>query len=468
MTRAASKRLAVTALASAALLPACTTVRSTQLQTFTPSADAGGMTYLLPTRLLKVTATRTPVSLEDLRKAAAQKQTALAEAAKALQTATVTRTDAEALLGALAEDAPEDARSDATAQVATTMAREMIAKQAQAAANVAAVDAAAALATAQSSGNLCTYQAKMELLAPQGDPAHRFVARPVHNPLRDDSTAIKVTPAGLLSSTKVVAADRTGDIFVELAGAVAGFGGFPGARMLGDTPTPNCASLPRQYVGIVDPVAGPRDAAGRLAAGSAIGELNARLAAADFPIRIQVEDGALVKAAKDYRGIDIAGGVKSVRGGAIFYRTPVPVPIVVEQCLDVVTAASPCGAKRWQSVDAALLPLPQAGPVSYIPMNSSAFVKTVDDVSFQDGSIAAWTAERPSEVLEVVRLPVRVLTAIISIPAQILSLRVDYSSKEESLAAYQRKEMERDARNAELVACIRKAEAEGDLASACF
>ena len=47
-------------------------------------------------------------------------------------------------------------------------------------------------------------------------------------------------------------------------------------------------------------------------------------------------------------------------------------------------------------------------------MRSSAFVKTVNDVAFDNGTIVSWHAVRPSEVAEVVRLPVRILKAVVS------------------------------------------------------
>ncbi len=102
---------------------------------------------------------------------------------------------------------------------------------------------------------------------------------------------------------------------------------------------------------------------------------------------------------------------------------------------------------------------PQAGPISYIPTNSSAFVKTVDDVTFVDGSIASWAPERPSEVLEIVRLPVKIATAIISVPAQLLSLRVDYSSKAQSLAEQQAAEIAASKSLSTLQKCLSDAQA---------
>jgi hypothetical protein len=112
--------------------------------------------------------------------------------------------------------------------------------------------------------------------------------------------------------------------------------------------------------------------------------------------------------------------------------------------------------------------IPQAGPVSYIPMHSSAFVKTVDDVQFQDGAIKSWSRERPSEVLEIVRLPVKVATSIISVPAQLLSVRVDYSSKAKSLADNQQAQIKSAQSMAILQACLAAAGSDQTAQLACL
>src|SRR5262249_5883892 len=119
--------------------------------------------------------------------------------------------------------------------------------------------------------------------------------------------------------------------------------------------------------------------------------------------------------------------------GALYYRTPVPVVVTISQ----LRASS-----GYQPIDGAIVMLPQAGPITYIPMNSSAFVRTVNDVQFTDGMISSWNAERPSEVASVVRIPIRVLTEVMQIPAQVLQYRVNLSSSQQDLRSSQNSEME--------------------------
>ena len=106
--------------------------------------------------------------------------------------------------------------------------------------------------------------------------------------------------------------------------------------------------------------------------------------------------------------------------------------------------------------------------MSSIPFKSSMFVKTVTDAQFADGSISSWGAERPSEALELFRLPVRMATALISVPAQLLSLKVDYSSKAKALQEAQQAEIQSAERSRLVQACVVTARAEATSPLPCF
>jgi hypothetical protein len=49
--------------------------------------------------------------------------------------------------------------------------------------------------------------------------------------------------------------------------------------------------------------------------------------------------------------------------GGLYYRSPVPIVVVVKQTRDYTA---------WQPIDAVVLAIPQAGPVSFIPMEANA------------------------------------------------------------------------------------------------
>jgi uncharacterized protein YceK len=403
----------VTALAGLLGTAGCATVTST---TGATNQSGPGVTYFLPTRWMRMTATRTVVDLPAAQRARDAARTAMTDAEKDAATAAQKY---EGLKKDLEEIAAADtARPGLEEQIAEALEAKTIA---EARASWLRRDFAAAASTAaevETGGAQCIFAAKLELLPAQADPAHRYLAMPFHNPLRDDTSTLKVSANGLLSNANVIAVDRTADILVEAAGAISAFR-TPGVRTLvvgGPTP-PTCASLPRQIVEIFDPAAG-------------VSGVNQVLKTAEFPLEIDVESAAT--AAVIGTAATTAPAIPENAG--LFYRSPVPILVKIKQQFGT-------DASGLRQVDAAVVMLPQAGPISYIPLKSSIFVRTVDDVTFTDGVISAWTNERPSELLEFVRLPVKVAQAIISVPAQLLSLRVDYSSQAEALAASQRSQM---------------------------
>ncbi|ADG11737.1 hypothetical protein B7G68_16905 [Caulobacter segnis] len=463
----ARRGLAAVLLSTSLLSAGCATVQSLPKDaTRGLDRDAEGLTYFLPKKLAKLTITREPVDPEELAEALKDATVAL-KAAKADQASKKSAAEGEqALLDQLASDASARSSQTETAELAKA-ARDL--SDIRVTKAKAAVDAADKAYRAALQGARCAYASKLELLPAQADVSHRYVAQLRHNWLRDDTVKLAVTPAGLLSSSNVVAADRTGDILVEIAGAVAGWGGGGGRSSLWSSRThipqalqPDCGE-PRTIVQIFDP-----------ADASARAKVAAALKKADYPFRvgpISAKDKAAVAAdpsppdepstSLDAHSPDktVAEDIFKADRGAIFYRSPLPVTLTLEQRAN---------GDDWQVVDAVLAQLPQAGPISYIPANSSAFVKTVDDVVFTDGVIASWSPERPSEVLEVVRLPIKIATAIISVPAQILSLRVDYSSKGKALADQQAAEIASAKTLSKLQKCLKDAEAAGADGLACL
>ena len=453
------------AIVGCVMLSACATVKTSAPA---PHAVARGVSYYLPRKDLKLAVERSVLKLDDAKKKVAAAQKAVDDAEAASKTAAAALKTQENLLPLLAAGSDawkEVERARATAAAEKTLAASALseakAKLALAQAEQARIEAVA--------GAQCIYKydTKLELLAAVPDHRMRFAANFAHNILRDDDGKLSVTSDGLLTSSNVAAADRTGDIIVELAGTIAGFG-HSGISILntGTKSVPDCSEAPGKFIYQFDP--------------ADFAEVNSRLIKAKFPLQLDLkgveqQGPACLNPAQDdtkvktvdrlarcaSETIGAAGGK-----GALFYRSAVPVTVIVEQCEIAADGSVDCSNKV--PVEASLVLIPQLGPISYIPMRSSAFVKTVDDVTFSNGSIVSWNASRPSEALEVVRLPVRILSAIVSVPAQILSLRVDVSDKEKALAATQQAQIEAQAKLAKLKACVTTAEQAGTSAEICF
>lgn len=441
----------------AVLLAGCATVQSNPvLSTPTLAPDAAGVTYFLPQKLVKLTISRAPVEVEKLEKARDAAQAALDGANKTKGEKKAAADHAQAVLDKLPADA--SSRADQTKVVE-------LAKAEQAQADAAATKAEAELAKAakaylaalgSDAASSCSYDAKLELQPAQADPRRRYVAILRHNWLRDDTVKLAVTPAGLLTSANIVAADRTADIIIEAVGAAAGLG--PTAALhsfTSEPPKPLDCGEPKSIVRLFDPT----DA-------GVVSEVNNELIAAHYPYRVGVDPKAWIseqqRAEQGKADWTAAKSLYEPYKGALFYRSPVPVLLTLKRVATVDDKA------QEFVVDSAMVALPQAGPISYIPANSSAFVKTVDDVVFVDGTIASWSPDRPSEVLEIVRLPVKVATAIISVPAQMLSLRVDYDSKAKSLADAQASQIAASTTLAKLRKCLADSQASGADGTACL
>lgn len=451
------------------VLGGCATVTSTPAKRHEMRE---GLAYFLPKREAKLTVDRKLLKKDEVEKNLAASKAKLPDMEKAAAEAKSNLEKEEKLLVQLDRSSPAGAESEkrraifaAQKTLADADLTLLRAKVAQGEADLALLQAQAPAACAFS------YAAKLELLPATADERHRFVAAISHSAFRDDDAKLAVTSEGLLTSANAVAADRTTDIIVDMAGAIAGIGvgpEFPGATFMepGETPA-DCAQLPTKFIYRFDPVS--------------TASVNEELGKARYPLRLTVNYPGMAEGTSDGNG---HGSVttrtfsqpnevpfeqlvtKLGRQGALFYPTPVPATVVLRQCRQLANCSEAPGIS--DPIEAAVVMLPQIGPVSYIPMRSSAFVKTVDDIRFDNGVISSWNANRPSEVLEVVRLPVRVLSALISVPAQIFSLKVNVSDEQKALAASQRSQIEAQTQLEVLKKCLETKQREDADTSSCF
>lgn len=99
----------------------------------------------------------------------------------------------------------------------------------------------------------------------------------------------------------------------------------------------------------------------------------------------------------------------------ICHRAPVPYRVEID--------LGPAGVHQF------VAPVLNGAPILSIDVNRTAFVENKTNLTFTDGVLTSMSATRPSPVLEVVQLPVEVAKAVLSAPAEILRLRVDYSTQ---------------------------------------
>lgn len=406
------------ALAGSMGMTCCAVVKSEKLPGGMAERDAReqqeGVTYFLPRRMIKITATRKKADT-DKRKDGARRSSS--------QPAPGKRS------GSPAGGSPSNAASGSTA-AATASANVSV--------DVKSGKVAESSQRGQGRRGNDTYtkgdtiSISVSLLPPEPDPRAMYYARPTHSWLRDDVVTIGVNEKGLLTSSKVESTDRTADALVEIAkfsGVLVQGVLAPQAARKKD-PKELCGERPLRFELSVDPI--------ELIEGRDDHYIN-RFLEICFNSMIRVQRlGYAPSKWKEYykqRKYDespynaradrpVAPPLDEYDGYA--YRPALPYLVTVDR----ITGDDDLPYLPQHSV---IVMLPNEAPTGYIPIRSSAFVKTVNDVTFKDGMIASWTNNRPSEVLEIVRLPLRLVSAFLEAPANIIKLRFNLDSERASL-----------------------------------
>lgn len=457
------KRIIAPAAAIALLGPGCsTTAVQSSHQLLASAGQPRGLTYFLPMRQARLTLTRAPADPEELVAKRDEKVVALAAALAQAAAAKARREQAEAMLAALAANAAS--RPDQIKLVELAVAQETVLAAAAEALRVGVTDLGRQIVAAQAAGGECRYTAKIELLPVQADPRERFVADLSHSRWRDDTVRFDVSPAGLLTSANVVADDQTGQILVELAGLA---GSVAGALV--ETPAPRTAAAARSRCDGVPVLTRIFDPAN----GRDVASVNQDLARASYPFRIETTvydpgtPAPIVTRADEAfsdRGSDRqSDGREYGRVPGVYYRSPAPVVMELRYAPLQTEAAAATIMPAGAPVDAVVMLLPQAGPVSWLPMEASSFVKTTHDVQFVDGSISSWSSERPSQILAAARVPGQAIDSFAGALARVLTLRVETSNGREALGAQQVEEIVQQERYRLLLQCLTRA---GDDAAA--
>lgn len=454
-----SKSILAFPISAALLLAGCATVTTKPIA----SADAhdpgssfnaaginpgAGITYFLPRQLAQVTVTRVKQAEVRVPKQMADALKAQAEAQDAVDATTAALVEAQARVNA-AEDAIVSAASASPDGMAILNARlqKQQAELASAKADLAkaqdnfvsATNAIKALdlsAGAAPPGPIKQdYIATVEitLLPPSADPAHGFRLNPNHSWLRDDSHHLAISSAGLLTTSNIVAVDRTGDVIVALAqaaGAVSGLAGGPAAAIgpgpTGPPPAPDvCLHVPDKVSLIVD-----------FASATEVNEgANKRLHCMGVRFENVPSPAPPVRA--------VAQSTAAFDG--IAYRTPVEQWVRVQVCAkDMVKDCNPEDTSAvdtpdpvWRTSQVIALRLPQAGPISYLSQKAGFFTRTSYDAVFQDGMLTSYDDSRPSEVLQVAGLPIRVIDSLFDGVSHVISLRTGIAKAQTGLTQEQ-------------------------------
>ena len=381
-----------------------TTVRRMTFDPSAPIAAQAGIAYFLPRQLATVTVKRTEITLDQ-----AIEKLGAAELALSVANARA----------AAAKSALEDSRDQLIDKGDNPVVRDVLMarieeqKRAVTKADAAAAEAgkvrtakgeALKAGTGADGQHLYKVSVDIALMAPSADPKHGYRLHPRHSAFRDDKHKFEVSAKGLLQSTDIVAADRTADILVELAtaaGAVSGAKSLPEGK--------NCTSELSAVVDLADEVS--------------VRELN------DI---IQCRGAKLEPVGPRTIGQEPRIGSVSSGLNGIVYRTPVELLVRIWQCQ--FDESGECEPKKgWHVAQIVAISLPQAGPISYVTQNAGFMTTTHYNLAFQDGILTTYDSNRPSELLEVARTPMRLVNGFFDGASKIVSIRTGQNNAQATL-----------------------------------
>jgi hypothetical protein len=102
--------------------------------------------------------------------------------------------------------------------------------------------------------------------------------------------------------------------------------------------------------------------------------------------------------------------------------------------LVILRRRDPQSSTPWHIFQTKRIEMPNVSPVFSIGIERSMFVKRTTTLMFDNGVLRDIAIEKPSEVLGFVEIPLRVVQAVIAIPAQIVKVRIKAVNNEQAIA----------------------------------
>lgn len=296
----------------------------------------------------------------------------------------------------------------------------------------------------------CVYNVTMKIkdLGLVPDTRYRYVARLRHSIFRADELKLSTTANGLLSNATGTADDKSGEIIVAIAEGVAAFAtGFP---KVVDTQVFQVATVGKPETGKVCDTAdltrkfivdlNDSETTHGYGAGAQLEEfLQSKLIPSE-PGRYALRVAPAWQAPQSVADTDKPCKKNLCNG--LFYRRDLPYVVSLEKCGTKLTSAtkdskfSGCGANANINMVAAtaLVNMPNGSPIARVELPSAPLVKTEHTVEFENGMLVSHDMTRPSEMLELATLPIKVANAMMSVVTNFVKLRVDHVSQQTALS----------------------------------
>ncbi|WP_207460473.1 hypothetical protein [Azospirillum sp. SYSU D00513] len=274
------------------------------------------------------------------------------------------------------------------------------------------------------------------------DPEHRFTANFSHSIARSDDFKLTVSN-GLLTTTSVTSADETKAILTSLAGLVGAFVGAP-------IPSPRAFEFDatKDSDQGINPQQCKEFSYSRSFDPTDRRELSAVLKGlSENDSSFEVEIDGVRCSANGGTDASVCGPTGAVENNVsadakakgLFYRAPRSVRISIAPSSDGNPQCPLTGLPTAQSVTVVV---PDSTSAFVLPAEGGGFTTATIGHSFKDGMPTTYAVTQPSELLGVASIPVDILKALVSVPTELVRLRVNYDSEANAIIEQRIKEQE--------------------------
>jgi hypothetical protein len=276
---------------------------------------------------------------------------------------------------------------------------------------------------------------RIDLKAPVmvGDPDYAYALNPVINAFSSDILKLAVDPkTGLLTSLDLDSTDKTGEVLkqilvtrgarAESAAASAGeqvlFSGFldPGVNDANVNAQLNQAvqlHLATKRAGCVGAAADTEVC--KTYSTLALRSANTPIVSVSAQAVRFVPAASAASAAQNFRSVTSPVVEAPECGKGICHRGVRPHEITIT---------------LFGQSQSTIAQLPNGAPVMSLPLSAQPFVQVKHKVTFVDGMVQGYDADRPSSALAIVSWPLDVYKAILTATSELLQLKIDTSQKQ--------------------------------------
>ncbi|MEX3917901.1 hypothetical protein AB4Y43_16915 [Paraburkholderia sp. BR10872] len=282
--------------------------------------------------------------------------------------------------------------------------------------------ATTALAVAKANQGKWQESATLTVLAIAPDATARFTANLSHNWTRDDTLKISVIN-GLLTTSSSTSVGQTPNLIISLADtaitiATLGTGGFPGPA---PAPAPGAHPAPVSCYYSIAQVFDPLNE-------KEVSDLNGLLrdnAHSNIKLSIPELSQKLDPLEKP--------STEPPKISGLVYRVATVVDMQLVTNSSAMDPGSPCPLASYPAAQSITTVVPDSRTQFVFSSTAGSFTTTNLTFGFSNGMLTDYTAQRPSELMAIAGIPVRIATDIMQIPTSIFQARVNLDTQKTAL-----------------------------------